>query len=113
LSINNSHARSAARTSSPKETTLSSAATDADSGITVKALRRYDQEPAIKHTLTKSAPPLVKWRKTMKRAGSKLPVEQQPDEQPDDLRIPDFLRRPIQSSATPPVDTTQQSAFEP
>jgi hypothetical protein len=41
---------------------------------------------------------------------SKLPVEQQRDEPPDDFRIPDFLRRPIPSTATPLVETKQQSA---
>jgi hypothetical protein len=37
----------------------------------------------------------------MKRVGSKVPVEQQRDETPDDLSIPDFLRRPIPTTATP------------
>jgi hypothetical protein len=50
----------------------------------------------------------------MKSVGSKAPVEQQPAQQPDDLSIPDFLRRYI---PTPPpvqcVETRQLSAPAP
>ena len=49
----------------------------------------------------------------MKRVGSKVPVEQQRDEQPDDLSIPDFLRRPIPTTAAQRVETRQQSAPAP
>ena len=49
----------------------------------------------------------------MKRVGSKVHVEQQRDEQPDDLSIPDFLRRPIPATAAQRVETRQQSASVP
>ena len=49
----------------------------------------------------------------MKRVGSKLPVEQQRDEQPDDLSIPDFLRRPLPATAAQRVEPRQQSAPVP
>ena len=49
----------------------------------------------------------------MKRVGSKVLIEQQRDEQPDDLSIPDFLRRPIPTPAAQRVETRQQSAPAP
>jgi hypothetical protein len=49
----------------------------------------------------------------MKRVGSKVPVHQQRDEQPDDLSIPDFLRRPSPTAATQSVETRQQSVPAP
>lgn len=49
----------------------------------------------------------------MKRVGPKVPVERQRDEPTDDLSIPDFLRRPIPSTAAPPVETKQQPATAP
>jgi hypothetical protein len=49
----------------------------------------------------------------MKKVGSKLPVEQQQDEQPDDLSIPDFLRRPIPTTAAKRVEIRQPSAPAP
>jgi len=47
----------------------------------------------------------------MKRVGSKVSVGQQRDEQPDDLTIPDFLRRPVPAAQR--VETRQQSAPAP
>jgi hypothetical protein len=70
-------------------------------------------EMAIKHAFTKSTLAYNPTEKTMKRAGSKVPVEQQQDEQPDDLSIPDFLRRPIPTSAAKRVENRQQSAPAP
>jgi len=49
----------------------------------------------------------------MKRVGSKVPVEQQRDEQPDDLSIPDFLRRPFPTAAGQRAEARQQSAPAP
>ena len=36
----------------------------------------------------------------MRKTGSKTPAEKQQYETPDDLSIPDFLRRPVPSTAT-------------
>ena len=49
----------------------------------------------------------------MKSVGSKSPVEQQPDEQPDDLSIPDFLRRYIPATPAQRVEARQLSAPAP
>jgi hypothetical protein len=49
----------------------------------------------------------------MKSVGSKAPVEQQPAEQPDDLSIPDFLRRYIPAAPAQRVETRQLSAPAP
>ena len=49
----------------------------------------------------------------MKRVGSKMPVEPQQAEQPDDLSIPDFLRRPFPATVAQRVETRQQSAPAP
>jgi hypothetical protein len=68
---------------------------------------------AIKHAFTKSTLAYNPTEKTMKRAGSKVPVEQQQDEQPDDLSIPDFLRRPTPTTAAQRVENRQQSAPAP
>ena len=48
----------------------------------------------------------------MKKVGSRVPVEKQRYEMPDDLSIPDFLRRPIPTAATP-VEVKQQPATQP
>ncbi|MGB8896490.1 MAG: hypothetical protein WCD13_19605 [Pseudolabrys sp.] len=37
----------------------------------------------------------------MRKVGPKEAIEKQRDETPDDLSIPDFLRRPIPTTATP------------
>ena len=49
----------------------------------------------------------------MKTVGSKVPVEPQRDEQPDDLSIPDFLRRPIPATPTQRIESRQPSAPVP
>jgi len=41
----------------------------------------------------------------MKSVGSKVYAEPQPDETPDDLSIPDFLRRPTPTAAAQCVET--------
>jgi hypothetical protein len=48
----------------------------------------------------------------MKSVGSKVYAEPQPDETPDDLSIPDFLRRPTPTAAQC-VETRQQSTPAP
>jgi len=49
----------------------------------------------------------------MKRVGSKVPAGEQSDEQPDDLSIPDFLRRHIPAAPAQRGETRQQSAPAP
>ena len=46
----------------------------------------------------------------MRKVGSKTPVEKQQHETPDDLSIPDFLRRPFPSTATSANKDHNQSA---
>jgi hypothetical protein len=62
----------------------------------------YCEVGSIKFALTKSVAALLQRRgkKVMRKTGSKTPAEKQQYETPDDLSIPDFLRRPAPSTAT-------------
>jgi hypothetical protein len=46
----------------------------------------------------------------MRNVESKAPVEKQQHEMPDDWSIPDFLRRPIPSTAASPTKTSRNQS---